>query len=245
MTSSVNDFGQPIGFPVANWKTPLRPTPEAMVGRFCRVEPISVEKHASELFEAFSIDAENRIWTYLPYGPFATLDLYRSWLERTCLGDDPLFFAIIDIKTGKASGTAGYLRIDPKNGVIEVGHVNYSPALQRSPAATEAMYLMMRHVFVLGYRRYEWKCDALNEKSRRAAVRLGFSYEGIFRQAVITKGRNRDTAWFAVIDQEWPILKKVYEQWLDAANFDGSGQQKVRLSGLSASVLKHNGSFTE
>jgi RimJ/RimL family protein N-acetyltransferase len=245
MTSTVNELGQPIGFPVINWKIPLRPPREIMVGRFSRVEPISVEEHASDLFEAYSADAENRIWTYLPYGPFATFDLYRTWMERTCLGDDPLLYAIIDAKTGKSSGTAGYLRIDPKNGVIEVGHVNYSPALQRSPAATEAMYLMMKHVFELGYRRYEWKCDALNQKSRRAARRLGFSYEGIFRQAVLHKGRNRDTAWFSVIDQEWPVLKKAYEQWLDPSNFNGTGQQKVRLSDLTAQVVKPDGQSVE
>ena len=241
MTNTINELDQPIGFAVANWTAPLRPPREVLIGRYCRVEPISVEQHALDLFEANRADVENRIWTYLPYGPFTTLDSYRAWLEKTCLGDDPLFQAIVDSRSGKAVGVASYLRIDPNNGVIEVGHINYSPRLQRSPLATEAMYLMMKRVFELGYRRYEWKCDALNQKSRMAAQRYGFSYEGIFRQAAIYKGRNRDTAWYAIIDQEWPILKAAFEQWLDPVNFDVSGQQKTRLADLTAPVLKRRG----
>jgi len=194
MSPTVNDLGQPIGYSVDQWQAPSRPPRSAMAGRYCRVEPISVERHAAELFEANRADAENRIWTYLAYGPFATLTEYQGWMARTCLEDDPLFHAIIDAKTGQAVGVASYLRIDPNNGVIEVGHINYSPRLQRSPAATEAMYLMMRRAFELGYRRYEWKCDSLNQKSRRAAQHFGFSYEGVFRQATLYKGRNRDTA---------------------------------------------------
>ena len=241
MSQTVNDLGQPIGFPVPQWKAPARPPREPMTGRYCRVEPISVDLHAAQLFEANRADTENRIWTYLAYGPFATLADYRGWMERACLGDDPLFHAIVDSKTGQAVGVASYLRIDPANGVIEVGHINYSPRLQRSPAATEAMYLMMRRVFDLGYRRYEWKCDSLNQKSRRAAQRYGFSYEGIFRQAILYKGRNRDTAWYACIDQEWPALRSAYEQWLEPANFDDAGQQMARLAGLTAPVLKLRG----
>jgi RimJ/RimL family protein N-acetyltransferase len=241
MPQIVNDLGQPIGFPVNQWKAPTRPPREPMSGRYCRVEPISVERHAAELFEANRADTDNRLWTYLAYGPFATLADYRGWMERTCLGDDPLFHAIIDSKTGQAVGVASYLRIDPNNGVIEVGHINYSPRLQRSPAATEAMYLMMRRAFELSYRRYEWKCDSLNQKSRRAAQRFGFSYEGIFRQATLYKGRNRDTAWYACIDQEWPALQAAFEQWLDPANFDDAGQQQARLADLTAPVLKLRG----
>ncbi len=241
MTQIVNHLDQPIGFPVANWQAATRPPREPMTGRYCRVEPTNVERHAAALFEANSADSEGRIWTYLPYGPFATLADYQTWTERTCLGDDPLFHAIIDSQTGQAVGVASYLRIDPNNGVIEVGHINYSPRLQRSPAATEAMYLMMQRAFDLGYRRYEWKCDSLNQKSRRAAQRFGFSYEGIFRQATMYKGRNRDTAWYAIIDKEWAALKAAYEQWLDPANFDDAGQQKARLAELTAPVLKLRG----
>ena len=241
MTQTVNELGQPIGFPVANWKAVARPPRQPMSGRYCRVEPISVERHAAELFEANRADTEGRIWTYLPYGPFATMADYQAWMEKTCLGDDPLFHTIIDLKTGQALGVASYLRIDPNNGVIEVGHINYAPRLQRSPAATEAMYLMMQRAFDLGYRRYEWKCDSLNQKSRRAAQRFGFSYEGIFRQATMYKGRNRDTAWYAIIDEEWLALKAAYKLWLDPANFDGAGQQKARLADLTAPVLKLRG----
>jgi len=241
MTNHTNELGQPIGFPVANWRAVPRPPREPMLGRYCRLEPISLERHAAELFEANRLDSEGRIWTYLPYGPFATLADYRGWMERAGLGDDPLFHAIIDAQSGQAVGVASYLRIDPNAGVIEVGHINYSPRLQRSPAATEAMYLMMQRAFALGYRRYEWKCDSLNQKSRRAAQRFGFSYEGIFRQATVYKGRNRDTAWYAIIDEEWPALKAAYEQWLDPANFDEAGQQRARLADLTAPVLKQRG----
>jgi RimJ/RimL family protein N-acetyltransferase len=154
-------------------------------------------------------------------------------MRAVCLGEDPLFHAILD-RDGRAGGIASYLRIDPGNGVIETGHIAYAPALQRTPAATEAMYLMMARVFdELGYRRYEWKCDALNAPSRTAAERLGFRFEGIFRQAVITKGRNRDTAWYAVIDKDWPALKRAFQRWLDPSNFDASGRQRERLSDLT------------
>src|SRR5262249_52394707 len=155
-------------------------------------------------------------WTYMAYGPFGSFDEYRSWMKSTCLGDDPCFVAIVDRSTNLAVGVASLLRIDPKVGAIEVGHIHYSPRLQRARLAAEAMYLMRRRVFEeLVYRRYEWKSEALNERSRRAAACYGFTYEGTFRQATIYKGRNRDTAWFAMIDREWPKLAQAYEQWLD------------------------------
>jgi len=193
------------------------------------------------LYHANALDAEGRNWTYLPYGPFDSLDSYRLWLEGFCCGKDPHFYAIIDLATGEAAGVASYLRIDPNSGSIEVGGINYSPLLQRKPAATEAMYLMMAHAFELGYRRCEWKCNALNAPSRAAAQRLGLSYEGVFRQAVVVKGRNRDTAWYAAIDQEWPALKAAFEQWLNPDNFDELGRQRVPLSALTAPVLKQRG----
>jgi RimJ/RimL family protein N-acetyltransferase len=226
-----NALGQPIGGEVPGWTARSQPPRTAMEGRFCRVEPLDPARHAADLFAANGTDAEGRLWTYLPYGPFATLEDYRAWMEQTCLGDDPLFHAIVDLQSGRALGVASYLRITPAQGVIEVGHINYSPALQRTPAATEAMYLMMARVFdELGYRRYEWKCNALNEGSRRAALRLGFSFEGIFRQAVVTKGRNRDSAWFSILDSEWPAAKAAFQSWLDPANFDAEGRQKRSLS---------------
>ncbi len=205
-----------------------------MNGHYCRVEPLDVERHAGDLYAANSSDNEGRLWTYLPYGPFSTLNDYRTWLAGYQHSDDPLFHAIVDLQTGQAVGVASYLRITPASGVIEVGHINYSPRLQRTRAATEAMYLMMQRVFEeLGYRRYEWKCDALNAGSRNAARRLGFLFEGIFRQATIYKNRNRDTAWFSIIDREWPSLKQAFEHWLEADNFDAEGNQHSRLIDLT------------
>jgi len=201
-----------------------------MEGRFCRLEPLDPALHTVPLHSANSMDSEGRMWTYLPYGPFGSLDSYRAWTEEMSRRADPLFFAILDRATSRAVGLASYLRIDPAAGSIEVGHLNYSPLLQRTPAATEAMFLMMDRAFHLGYRRYEWKCDALNGPSRAAAQRLGFSFEGIFRQAVVVKGRNRDTAWFSVIDSEWPALKSAFQRWLDPVNFDQHGRQRERLA---------------
>ena len=178
-------------------------------------------------------DLDGVVWDYLPYGPFDSLDAFRAFLTETCLGRDPLFYAIIDLASGRAVGMASYLRIDPPNGVIEVGHINYSPALQHSPAATEVMYLMMRQVFDgWGYRRYEWKCNDLNARSKNAARRLGFTFEGVFRQAVVSKGRNRDTAWFSILDSEWQQAKLAFESWLEAANFDDDGCQRKSLAAL-------------
>lgn len=234
MSNRTNELGQPIGFEVPGWTARPRPPRVAMEGRYVQLEPVSVEAHAAELFEAFSADKEGRIWTYLPYGPFASVEEAAEWMAKTCMGHDPLFHAIIDKASGKAVGVASYLRIEPAVGVIEVGHINYAPALQRSRGATEAMYLMMARVFdELGYRRYEWKCDALNAPSRAAAQRLGFTYEGLFRQATMYKGRNRDTAWFSIIDTEWLALKEGFEAWLDPANFDEAGVQKRWLASLT------------
>jgi RimJ/RimL family protein N-acetyltransferase len=239
--SHTNALGQPIGFPVPGWKAPPMPPREPMIGRLCRLEPIDPARHAADLFAAYALDVEGRNWTYLPVEPFATLDAYRAWMEGYCLGADPMFFAIVDAATGKAAGVASYLRIAPAAGSIEVGHINFSPLLQRRPAATEAMYLMMRRAFELGYRRYEWKCDSLNAPSRAAAQRLGLSYEGVFRQALVYKGRSRDTAWYAAIDAEWPALRAAFERWLDPANLDAAGRQRTRLAELTAPILKARG----
>ncbi len=231
MSDFHNDLGQPIGFPVEDWQAREHPRGAQMQGRFCRLEPIDVEAHSADLFGAFSQDRDLHNWTYLPYGPFATEAQLRDWISSTCLGDDPCFFAVIDSETGAAVGVASYLRINPGNGVIEVGHIHFSPLMQGKPISTEAMYLMMHQVFELwGYRRYEWKCDSLNQPSCNAAQRLGFAFEGIFRQAVIYKKRNRDTAWYSIIDREWPAAKAAFESWLDADNFNADGQQKSSLS---------------
>jgi RimJ/RimL family protein N-acetyltransferase len=232
-----NELGQTVGVPLPDWYAPRAPTPASLQGRYCRLEPLSTQRHGAELFAALSLDAGGAGWTYLPYGPFVTLGAYVSWLEAQEVLSDPLFFTIIDTASDKPVGLCAYLRIDAAAGCIEVGHLHFSPLLQRKPAATEAMYLMMRHAFELGYRRYEWKCDALNEASRKAAQRLGFSFEGIFRQARVVKGRNRDTAWFSVIDGEWPKLRVAFEQWLAPENFDAQGQQKLALSALTLPLL--------
>lgn len=193
-------------------------------------------QHAEALFAAFTGAQNDPLWTYLPYGPFDSLDAYQTWLASVQPSADPLFFTIVEEETDAPVGLASYLRIEPKTGVIEVGHINYSLRLQQTRAATEAMFLMMRYVFdELGYRRYEWKCDALNAPSRRAAERLGFQFEGIFRQATMYKGRNRDTAWFSIIDRDWPALKAAFAHWLAPDNFDVQGRQKERLQAFVAS----------
>jgi RimJ/RimL family protein N-acetyltransferase len=226
-----------VGHGVPGWTPREAPSRTPMVGRFCRVEPLDPERHAADLHAANRLDAEGRNWTYLFQQPFRELQPYRAWLEQVAKADDPLFHAIVDAKTGKAVGVATFMRIDRANGVIEVGNINYSPLLQRTPAATEAMFLMMARVFdELGYRRYEWKCDSLNAPSRAAALRLGFRYEGLFRQAVVYKGRNRDTAWFSIIDSEWPALKRAYRQWLAPENFDGAGRQRRGLAELTGAA---------
>jgi RimJ/RimL family protein N-acetyltransferase len=231
MAEHFNELGQPIGFPLPQWTACSRPPRSAMEGRFCIVEPIEPVRHAAELHAANSLDREGRNWTYLPYGPFGRLEEYRLWLDRASAGDDPLVHAVIERSSGRAVGVASYMRIDPAAGVIEVGGINYAPPLQRTPAATEAMYLMMRRVFDdLCYRRYEWKCDALNAPSRAAALRLGFQYEGTFRQATIYKARNRDTCWFSILDSEWLALKARFERWLDPANFDAQARQRRNLA---------------
>ncbi len=238
MSDFHNDLGQPIGFPVEDWQRREHPRGAKMQGRFCRLEPIDIEAHSADLFNAFRQDQDEHNWTYLPYGPFATESELRGWISSSCLGDDPCFFTVIDNQTGNAVGVASYLRIDPGNGVIEVGHIHFSPLMQGRPISTEAMYLMMRQVFdVWGYRRYEWKCDSLNQPSCNAAQRLGFMFEGLFRQAVMYKNRNRDTAWYSIIDGEWPAAREVFEAWLDPRNFDAGGKLQSTLSTAMPAAL--------
>ncbi len=231
MPTHVNEYGQPIGPPMPDWKPRPLPPRTAMTGRYCRVEPVDVERDARGLFDAYSAAADGRDWTYLPAGPFAAFDAYREHLVRMAASADPFHHTITDIATGKPVGTAALMRIDAANGVIEIGHIVYSPSLQRTPAATEAMFLFMKRVFdELGYRRYEWKCDHLNAPSRAAAQRYGFQYEGLFRQAIVYKQRSRDTAWFSMLDREWPAIRHGFEQWLKPDNFDAGGGQRDRLA---------------
>ena len=243
MAVEANALGQQVGFKVDGWTPPPRPPNENIDGRTCRLEPLDPARHAESLHRANLLDRDRRNWTYLPYGPFEQFEDYLAWVKSVAGKDDPQFFTIVakGAKGDGAVGVASYLRIDPGAGSIEVGHINYSPLLQRTVAATEAMYLMMRRAFELGYRRYEWKCHSLNTPSRAAAQRLGFSYEGIFRQARVDKGRNRDTAWYAMIDREWPALDRAFQQWLAPANFDTEGRQRMPLSTLTGPILVSRG----
>ncbi|NBZ86932.1 GNAT family N-acetyltransferase [Stagnihabitans tardus] len=223
-----------FGFPLPNWTPPQAPVGETLTGTWVQLERMDPDAHAADLFRAYS--SAEQVWDYLPYGPFSSASAYHRWAKETATGSDPLFYVLRNRMTGACGGVASYLRITPGSGSIEVGHINLAPEIAGSRASSEAMYLMMDWAFRNGYRRYEWKCDALNIPSRRAAQRLGFSYEGIFRQATVYKGRNRDTAWFAVIDQDWPALKEAWRVWLSPANFDAEGRQKESLGDLTRLV---------
>ena len=238
MDHTFNELGQPIGRPLPEWKAPDFPSRQRLEGRLCVLEPLSAALHARSLHEANTLDVDGRMWTYLPYGPFPLLWAYHEWMDSVCDGEDPSFYAIIDRATERPVGVGAYLRIAPRQGSIEIGHLAYSPLMQKTSLATEAMFLFMQRAFDLGYRRYEWKCDALNEPSRLAALRLGFTFEGVFRQATVVKERNRDTAWYAITDGEWPALRAAFKRWLHPENFDENGRQRMRLSELTAAALK-------
>jgi RimJ/RimL family protein N-acetyltransferase len=215
-----------------NWKPVPAPVPTTLRGQYVTLEPLNAERHTAALWEA--VHGHDEIWTWLADGPYAAQLELRQAMEQKQAGTAAVFFAIVPNATGKAAGYASYMRMEPAQGVIEVGNILMSPRLQRTTAATEAMYLMARHIFEdLGYRRYEWKCNAGNEPSRRAALRYGFSFEGIFRQHMVIKDRNRDTAWFSMLDHEWPARKRAFEAWLDPANFDAEGRQRASLESFT------------
>ena len=228
-----SSFVDPLG-PVVDAHPAKRPERVTLEGRWITLAPLDPAKHAEALYEGSNGDAAREsVWIYLFDGPYRSLDEFRAAIEAKARSADPLFFAVIDKPSGRAVGYQTLMRIDAANRVIEVGNVMYTPAMQRTAGATEAQYLFAGYVFeTLGYRRYEWKCNALNAPSRSAAKRFGFSFEGIFRQHMIVKGRNRDTAWFAMLDTEWPARKSAYERWLEPDNFDDEGRQKLRLSEL-------------
>ena len=234
MESDTNDLGQPIGYPVPGWSPPARPPRAPLEGRYCRIEPLDPDCHGPSLFEANLLDPAGAGWTYLPYGPFDDYAAYHAWATRVAVTEDPLFFAVVDRGSDRAVGIASFLRIDPANGSIEIGHLHFSPLLQRTPASTDALFQMMKYAFELGYRRLEWKCNALNAPSRRAAQRLGLSFEGIFRQATVVKGRNRDTAWYAAIDREWPPLSAAFERWLESRELRCGRRAEGGLSALTS-----------
>jgi RimJ/RimL family protein N-acetyltransferase len=230
-----NAYGQPIGDPIPDWQPRSRLDVQTLTGSYCRLERLDPARHADDLFTADQADAYDTSWTYLPYGPFAHRADYTAWVTDVATEPDPYFFAVVDTDerspmSGRAVGVLSLMRVQPEAGSIEVGHIHFSPALQHRRAGTEAHYLLGTYVFdQLGYRRYEWKCDALNEPSRRAANRLGFQFEGILRQSQIVKRRNRDTAWYAIIDAEWAGLREAFQAWLAPDNFDAQGRQRSAL----------------
>jgi RimJ/RimL family protein N-acetyltransferase len=218
-----------------NWQPRPQPERKVLEGRYVRLEPLSAEKHGDDLFEASSVpDADGRFAWLFDYPP-QTRAAFQPWLDKAEASEDPLFFAVIDKASGKVAGRQTLMRIDPAYGVIEIGNIYWGPLISRKPAATEAQFLFTKYIFdELGYRRYEWKCNNRNEPSKRAAERFGFKFEGVFRQHLVVKGENRDTAWYSIIDKEWPALHRAYEAWLDPANFDSDGRQKRRLEDFRA-----------
>ncbi len=237
MNTRLNRLGQPVGSALPNWRPARRPPRTPMEGRVCIVEPIDPARHGDALFAAFSDDRDGRLWTYLVSGPFPTRESFDSWMQAKCLRDDPLYHAIVDRRSGAAVGISSYMRIDRASGVIEIGNTVFSPRVQRGTLRTESTYLMMRRAFdELGYRRYECRCDSLNEASHKAILRSGFTQEGLFRQAKVYKGRTRDTLWFSILDHEWPAIRSAYEAWLSESNFDAEGQQHQSLGALMAKL---------
>ncbi|WBG90513.1 GNAT family N-acetyltransferase [Pantoea piersonii] len=233
MSHTINEYGQPVGQPLPGWQPRPLPQRETLEGRYCRLEPLSLAQHSDDLFAAWALAQDGRDWTYLFAGPFNDRAEWLSYMQQMENSRDPLHFAVVDRESGRAVGTLALMRIVPEHGVIEVGHVAFSPPLKQTRQATEAHYLLMRYAFEqLGYRRYEWKCDSLNAPSRRAAARLGFQYEGEFRQAIVYRGRTRDTSWFSIIDGEWPQVKRGFERWLAVENFDAGQKQRERLETL-------------
>lgn len=226
----------PLGTPLPGWTARLLPPRKILEGRYCRLEPLDPVTHGDDLVAAFkTTDPES--WTYLFHGPFTDDAGIRGWLANSASAPGFIYYTIIDLATARAAGIASYMRMDPANGAIEVGSIHYSDALKQTRASTEAMFLMMRHVFDdLGYRRYEWKCNDRNAPSRRAALRLGFTFEGVFRQHMIVKSRSRDTAWFSMLDREWPARRAAFEGWLGMENFDAEGRQKRRLQDFAIAV---------
>jgi len=228
-----NRFGQPVG-PLVDPRAAKRPERVTLRGRAVALVPLDAERHASALFQAANGGDKDRVWTYLADGPYGDAAVFKTAIAAKAQSADPLFFAVLDNACGLAVGYQTLMRIDATHRVIEVGNVLYTPALQRTIGATEAQYLFAAYVFdQLGYRRYEWKCNDLNAPSKRAALRLGFVFEGVFRQHMVVKGRSRDTAWFAMLDSEWPARRAAFERWLAPDNFDAAGRQKVSLTSLN------------
>ena len=221
-----------LGFVVAGWTPRPAPTGAALAGRFVRLEKLDPARHTAGLWAA--VQGADHIWAYLPYGPFASQSEFATWIGSRAALADPLYYAVVDLGTGQPLGCITLMEIRPAMGVIEVGHIFFSPAMQKTPKATEAIYLASHIVFdQLGYRRFEWKCNDLNDPSKYAALRFGFAFEGVFRQHLVVKGRNRDTAWYAMLDGEWPARKAAFERWLAPGNFDAAGRQRTSLAQIN------------
>lgn len=239
MSIRFNAYQQPIGQALPSWKKAKLPKKETITGQYCRLERINVRQHALQLYDAFFNGTDKGLWTYLLSGPFNDFNEYREWLLKLENIKDPFHYAILDKNSNQAIGSIALMRIDPTNGVIEIGSVIFSGRLKKTTMATEAIYLLMKYAFdELGYRRLEWKCDTLNAPSRAAALRYGFTFEGIFRQALVIHGRNRDTAWYSILDLEFPKLSKAFNDWLDPDNFDSEGIQKKSLQKLMNYYVK-------
>ncbi|MBV9913883.1 MAG: GNAT family N-acetyltransferase [Sinobacteraceae bacterium] len=237
MSQRSNEYGQPIGVAVPDWTERPRPARVVLQGQYSRIEPVDVARHAADLFEAYMEAPDGRYWTYLFSERPEAAESFSAYLSNLSRSQDPLHYTILDAAANRAVGTAALMRIEPVHGVIEVGSITFAPRMQGTRIGTEAMYLLARYVFdELGYRRYEWKCDSLNAPSRRAALRYGFSFEGIFRQAILYKGRNRDTAWYSIISPEWPLLRAAFESWLQPTNFDEAGRQKRSLAEIRSAL---------
>ncbi len=237
MSERSNEYGQPIGMAVLDWTERPRPARVVLQGQYSRIEPVDVGRHGADLWQAYMEAPDGRYWTYLFSERPESAANFSTYLTNLSRSQDPLHFTIIDAAANRAVGTAALMRIEPVHGVIEVGSITFAPRMQGTRIGTESMYLLARYVFdELGYRRYEWKCDSLNAPSRRAALRYGFTFEGIFRQAIVYKGRNRDTAWYSIVSAEWPQLRAAFESWLQPANFDDAGRQKRRLTEIRSAL---------
>jgi RimJ/RimL family protein N-acetyltransferase len=231
----LNAFNQPVDSEMKDWSAKKKPIHEPIKGQYCVLEPLTADSPVEHLYHSLSLDNDGSSWTYLPYGPFNSLLDFQTWVKETlCNEQDTLLYSITKINEQNPIGMAGFLRINPPHGVIEIGHVHFSQLLQKTPVATEALYLMIHHAFnVLKYRRCEWKCNALNQASINAALRLGFTFEGTFRQCNVFKNQNRDTSWFSILDHEWPNLDERIREWLKPSNFDAIGKQRVALLSVS------------
>ena len=237
MSEAMNEYGQPIGDAMPSWQACRVPVRESLTGRYCLLEPLDPDRHGADLLSGHKAAPDARLWTYLTAGPFEDDAQFHAYLHRIAKSTDALQFAVVDLATRHAAGTMALMRMDPANGVIEVGQIAFTPSLQRTRAATEAQFLLMQLVFDdLHYRRYEWKCDHLNKPSRIAAARLGFQFEGVFRHAMVYKQRSRDTAWFSIVDTEWPALRDAFLGWLAPENFDGD-RQRTPLADLRNRLL--------